>query len=139
MSVKACVQHLSRSRTRHYSFMMRQTFLRSLALTVVVLLITLSAIGGDKHTASPCEKAREITSQPQLPKEKAEKARKMRAQGMVDISISEDGDVIDAKVVRASSGDAVDLLLTFARSAKFKPRPGCGTTHSAINYTLAGQ
>jgi len=41
---------------------------------------------------------------------------------MVNISISEDGDVIEAKVVGASSDEAVDVLLTFARSAKFKPR-----------------
>jgi TonB family protein len=58
---------------------------------------------------------------------------------MVNISISEDGDVIDAKVVQASSDEAVDLLLAFARSAKFKPRAGCGITHAAINYTLAHQ
>jgi TonB family protein len=95
------------------------------------------AIGGDKHAASPCDKPREIASPPQLSKEEREKARKIRAQGMVKISISEDGDVIDAKVVQASSDEAVDLLLAFARSAKFKPWVGCGITHATINYTLA--
>jgi TonB family protein len=58
---------------------------------------------------------------------------------MVNITITEDGDVVDAQVVRASSTEAVDLLLAFAKSAKFKPRPECGPTHSAINYTLVNQ
>jgi hypothetical protein len=117
---------------------MSKTFLQALTL---VLLTTSSPIasGGDKHTASPCDKPREIASSPKLSKEQAEKTRKIRAQGMIDISINEDGDVIEANVVRASSRDAVDLLLAFARSAKFKARTGCGTTRSAIHYTLAGQ
>jgi TonB family protein len=123
---------------RYYSFAMRKIFLRRSA-NIFVLFISLSAIASDKHTASRCDKPREILSAPQLSKEEQSKARKIRAQGMVDISISEDGDVIEAKVVRASSREAVDLLLSFARSAKFKPRTGCGTTHTAINYTLAGQ
>ena len=122
-------------------------YVRGLVLTVLLLtaLIPTSAFASDKHAASPCDKPREIASQPKLSKEQAEKARRIRAQGMVDISISEDGDVIEAKVVRPNSreeGDlreATDLLLTFARSAKFKPRAGCGITHTAINYTLAGQ
>jgi len=120
---------------------MRKIVRRRSAIIFVVLaaFISPSAIGGDKHTASPCDKPRELVSAPQLAKEEQAKARKMRAQGMVDISISEDGGVIEAKVVRASSREAVDLVLSFARSAKFKPRTGCGTTHRAINYTLAGQ
>jgi outer membrane biosynthesis protein TonB len=64
---------------------------------------------------------------------------KLGPQGYVNISIGEEGDVIDAKVVQASSPEAVDLLLTFAKTAKFKPRQGCGITHGAINYTLANQ
>jgi TonB family protein len=82
--------------------------------------------------------ARSSIRAPQLSKEEQSKARKIRAQGMVNISISEDGDVIEAKVVRASSREAVDFLVAFAKSAKFKPIVGCGTTHTAINYTLAG-
>ena len=108
---------------------------------LVMLAIFSSALvtAGDKHKDSPCEKPREIASRPQLSKEDQAKARKIRAQGYVNISISQEGDVIAAKVIQASSPEAVDLLLTFARSAKFKPRPGCGTTNAAINYTLANQ
>ena len=107
--------------------------------TFVLLAIFAPAIAGDKHKGPTCDKPREIASRPQLSKADEAKARKIRAQGYVNISISEEGDVIDAKVVQASSPEAVDLLLTFARTAKFKPRPGCGITHGAINYTLANQ
>jgi TonB family protein len=117
----------------------RFSHLLSTALVLLASFTSPPAIAGDKHKTSPCDKPREMVSPPKLSKEQAEKARKIRAQGMVNISINEDGDVIEAKVVQASSRDAVDLLLAFAKSATFKPRPGCGTTHSAINYTLAGQ
>ena len=119
---------------------MHSTLHRRLAfLVLAAAFVSAAAIEGDKHTASPCDKTRELTSAPQLSKEEQAKARKIRAQGMVNISISEDGDVIEAKVVQASSREAVDLLLAFARSAKFKPRTGCGTTHTAVNFTLANQ
>jgi TonB family protein len=126
---------------RSYSLAMRKSSLRRLALPLALLTTSILpyAIGGDKHAVSPCDKPREVASPPQLSKEEREKARKIRAQGMVNISISEDGDVIDAKVVQASSAEAVDLLLAFARSAKFKPKTGCGITHAEINYTLAHQ
>jgi TonB family protein len=108
-------------------------------LVLLAAFILPFAIGRDKHPISPCDKPREITSPPQLSKEDQAKARKIRAQGTVEISISEEGDVTESKVVRASSREAVDLLLAFARSAKFRPRTGCGPTHTAINFTLAGQ
>lgn len=68
----------------------------------------------------------------------------MRLQGQIDISVNEDGDVSDAKVVRlylrekSDSKEAVGLLLAFANSAKFKPRTGCGVTHTSLNFTFAG-
>jgi TonB family protein len=106
---------------------------------LVTAFISSAALGADKHAAPPCDKPREMVSQPRWSKEDQAKAKKMRAQGMVEISISEEGDVTESKVVRASSQEAVDLLLAYAKSAKFKPRAGCGVTHTAINYTLAGQ
>ncbi|MGH9556437.1 MAG: hypothetical protein ACRD2Y_11515, partial [Terriglobales bacterium] len=67
---------------------------------------------------------------------RARKGRKLRAQGSVTISISEEGDVVEAKLVRASSPEAGDLLLTRARSLKFKARPGCGNFKTTVNYKL---
>lgn len=108
-------------------------------LLLLPILTAAPAIAGTKHKDSPCNKLREIASRPQLSREDQAKAHKIRAQGYVNISISEEGEVVDAKVIQASSPEAVDLLLTFAKTAKFKPQPGCGITHGAINYTLANQ
>ena len=93
---------------------MRKTFL-SYSTNVFVVLVTcaLSLSGSDKHPTSPCGKPREIASAPKLSTEEQARARKIRAQGMVDISISEDGDVVEAKVVRASSPDAIDHFDSF--------------------------
>lgn len=57
---------------------------------------------------------------------------------MVAILINEKGDVGGEKVVQASSPQAVEFLLSQARSLKFKPRPGCGAARTTVNFTLQG-
>src|SRR5215471_6421094 len=90
-------------------------FVPRLAKSLILLTAFISplAICADKHPASPCEKPREMASAPQWSKEDQAKAKKIRAQGLIEISISEEGDVTEAKVVRASSRDAIDLLLAY--------------------------
>lgn len=112
---------------------------RLLRVCVSCVCLLLPWSTNAKDYKSPCESPREIASKPQFSKEDQIKARKIRPQGTINITISEDGDVVGAHVVRASSAEAVELLLAFAKSAKFKPRLGCGITHTAINYTLAGR
>jgi hypothetical protein len=98
----------------------------------------LYAVAADKKDQSPCAKPRELSSKPQLSKEEQKRAHEIRAQGMVAISINEEGDVVDAKILRASSADAVGFLLAQARSMKFKPRPACGVTYTKVNFTFSG-
>jgi hypothetical protein len=112
--------------------------LSSHLLSFFVILLLGSPASAGKKNNSPCDKPPEIVLQPKLANEQQRKAREIRAQGTVNISISEYGEVIDARVVRASSTDAVDLLLGEARSMKFKPRSGCGATHIVVNFTHAG-
>jgi hypothetical protein len=103
---------------------------------VLIICTPIGLIAGKKQKQiSPCDQPREILSNPKLSKEDQKKVRKIKAQGLVNISISEDGDVVETKVVRASSEDAAPLLIQQAKSMKFKPRIGCGTTHTAINFT----
>jgi hypothetical protein len=63
---------------------------------------------------------------PKRSKEEKKKQSKTKRNGKVAIEISEDGDVLNAKAVDPSSGDEADQLVAFAKSLKFKPRPGCG-------------
>jgi len=83
---------------------------------------------------SSCGKPPDLVSSPPT-KEEQGKARKIRAQGAVAISISEDGEVVEAKVLRASSSKEADFLLAGAKAMKFKPRPGCGTFKTTVNFT----
>ena len=94
-----------------FSSMFNDFRFRFSCVLLLATLISPSAKAGDKHKDSPCDKPREVASPPQLSKEAQVKARKIRAQGYVAIVISEDGDVTDAKVIQASSPEAVDLLL----------------------------
>jgi len=83
-----------------------------------------------------CDRSVELLSE-QLRLFKEEQKRVQRVRGMVAIVISAGGDVVDAKVMSASrpseeseahlsSAEAVDVLLSQARSMKFQSRPGCG-------------
>jgi hypothetical protein len=120
-------------------YSIRGSRLLRIAVTLLVFLFLQSSLIAAADKKSPCDKTPEIAIQPRFSKEDQAKAREIRAQGMVKITISEDGDVVSAQVINATSSQAADLLLAFAKSAKFKSRPGCGNTQSAINYTLAGQ
>jgi hypothetical protein len=85
---------------------------------------------------SPCDRSSELLSEQQrLSEEQQKKVHQVR--GMVAIVISAEGDVVGAKVIsarqtrdgneaRRSSAEAVDVLLSQARSMKFKRRPRCG-------------
>jgi TonB family protein len=110
--------------------------LASCALVLLVALTSPPAKAGDKHLDSLCDKPLEVVSPPQLSKEAKAKLEKIRAQGYLAIVVNEGGEVTGAKVVRASPPEAADLLLEFVRSAKFKPRTGCGPTQVKINYTF---
>ena|SRR5579885_2727371 len=107
----------------------------------LILLISPFALGRHKKPENPCDMPREIVSQPTLSKESRKKAQEIhirRIEGTVNISISEEGNVVESNVVRASSPEAVPFLLEQANSMKFKPRAGCGTTRTAANFALTG-
>jgi hypothetical protein len=93
---------------------------------------------------SSCDRSSELLSkQQQLSEEEQKKVHQVR--GMVAIVISADGDVVGAKVISAhrtrdaneaglSSAGAVDVLLSQARSMKFKNRPGCGDFRYDVSF-----
>src|SRR2546429_92425 len=117
---------------------LRRIVKEALILAVATASLLPPAMAKDRAKEhSVCGKPPEIVSRTKMTKEEQEKARKLRAQGSVAVSISEDGDVVEAKVVRASSFEAADLLLARTKSMKFKARPGCGTFKTTINYNLA--
>jgi len=119
--------------------MTKRTILKVVVtVTLAAFAIRVPSVASEKKE-SACTKPPELIPGPKPSKEEEKKARELRAQGTVAISISEEGDVVDASVVRSSSREAADALLARAKSMKFKPRPGCGIFKTAVNYTLAGQ
>jgi hypothetical protein len=90
-----------------------------------------------KPEQSSCSKPPDLVSKAPLPKEEQERAKKIRAQGSIAIEISEAGDVVSARVVRASSDEAGKLLTDLVKGMKFKPRAGCGPFKTTVNFNLA--
>ena len=103
-----------------------------------------SPLPASAENPSPCDRSSELLSKQQrLSEEEQKKVQQVR--GMVAIVISADGDVVGAKVISArqsrsgnddgrSSAEAVEILLSRARSMKFKRRPGCGDFHYDVSF-----
>jgi hypothetical protein len=91
-----------------------------------------------------CDRSSELLlKQQQLSKEEQQGVHQVR--GMVTIVISANGDVAGAKVISASrprdgneaglsSTEAVDVLLSQARSMKFKSRPRCADFRYVVSF-----
>ena len=117
---------------------LRKILKAALMLTLATVAMRVPS-GADEKKESACGKQPVSMPGRKPTKEEQQKACKLRAEGLVAISISEEGDVVNATVVRTLSRVAAEALLTRARSMKFKPRPGCGILKIRVNYRLAGQ
>jgi hypothetical protein len=96
------------------------------------------------ESPSSCDRSSELLSKQQrLSEEEQKNVHQIR--GMVAIVINANGEVVGAKVISASrtrdgneaglsSAEAVDVLLSQARSMKFKSRPGCGDFRYAVSF-----
>jgi TonB family protein len=57
-------------------------------------------------------------------------------QGRIAIAIDDDGHVSEARLIEASPKEAADALLATAKTATFKPRPGCGAFKTEMTFTI---
>jgi TonB family protein len=83
-----------------------------------------------------CRKPPEIANQPKTPQEYREKWKKVNVRGRIAITIDEDGQVSEVKLLEASPKEAADALLATAKTIKFKPRPGCGAFKTEMIFTI---
>jgi len=91
-----------------------------------------------------CDRSGELLSEQQrLSKERQKKVHEVR--GMVAFVIGAEGDVVSAKALSASfptdgneaglsSAELINVLLSQARSMKFKSRPGCGNFGYVLSF-----
>lgn len=117
--------------------MRRPRHISILFLLGITLAATAATAMSAKREQSPCGKPPALVTKRSLPKEEEEQAKKIRAQGQVAVVISEEGEVVNAKVVRASSPQAIELLMDWAKGMTFQARPGCGPFRTVLNFTLA--
>lgn len=121
--------------------------IQSISLAVAMQLDALiqpPPLGAFAENSSSCNRSSELLSKQQRLSEEEPK-RVHRVRGMVEIVINADGDVVGAKAISASrpsdgneaglsSAEAVDVLLSQARSMKFKSRLGCGDFRYALSF-----
>lgn len=117
---------------------------RITAMQVDALIETPPPLAAFAENSSSCDRSSELLSkQQQLSEEEPKRVHQVR--GMVAIVINADGDVVGAKAISASrprhgndaglsSAEAVDVLLSQARSMKFKSRLGCGDFRYAVSF-----
>jgi hypothetical protein len=117
----------------------------SLAVAMQVdALIETPPLAAFAENSSSCDRSSELLSKQQrLSEEEPKRVHQVR--GMVAIVINADGDVVGAKAISASrprdgneaglsSAEAVDVLLSQARSMRFKSRPGCGDFRYVVSF-----
>src|SRR5437660_12925286 len=109
----------------------RPSLVLSLAFTLVQVM---PAAGQQKKTG--CSKRPEFVPPPEQSKEEKQKQPETKVQGTVGIEISKDGQVVKARAIRRSSGEAADQLVSLAQSMKFEPPPGSGVFKTVVNYDI---
>jgi TonB family protein len=113
---------------------------RLLPLLFLCIQLFLASFGappaaGQRNQKS-CRKPPELATPPKTPQEYREKRKKLKVQGKIAIAIDEDGHVSEARLVEASPKEAADALLATAKTASFKPRPGCGTFRTEMTFSV---
>jgi len=121
-----------------------QSISLAVAMQVDALIETPPPLAAFAENSSSCDRSSELLlKQQELSKEEQKRVHQVR--GIVEIVISADGDVVGTKAISASrpsdgneaglsSAEAVDVLLSQARSMKFKSRPGCGDFRYAVSF-----
>jgi hypothetical protein len=121
--------------------------IQSISLAVAMQvdeLIEPTPLAAFAEDPSSCDRSTELLLKQQWLSEEEQK-RVHQVRGRVAIVISADGDVVGAKAISAyrpsdgneaglSSAEAVDVLLSQARSMKFKSRPGCGDFRYVVSF-----
>ena len=109
-------------------------FLRYVITSLLAFTFVQAAEAQQKK--ADCSKPPEVVPPSKQSKEDKQKQPKTKVQGAVAIEISEEGDVVSAKAQPPSKGASADQLESFAKSMKFKPRPGCGNFKTVVNLNI---
>ena len=129
-------------RTNGPNYWIIQSISLAVAMQADALIETPQRLAAFAENSSSCDRSSELLQQ-QLSEEEPKRVHQVR--GMVAITINADGDVVGAKAISSSrprdgneaglsSAQAIDVLLSQARSMKFKSRPSCGDFRYALSF-----
>lgn len=83
-----------------------------------------------------CKRPPKMVSQPRFTDEDKAKWKGKTISGKVAIVVSEDGDVVQARILSASPKASAEALLNAARQAKFQARSGCGELKTEVIFNV---
>jgi TonB family protein len=83
-----------------------------------------------------CKRPPKMLSQPRFSDEDKAKWKGKTVSGKIAITVSEDGDVVQAGIVSSSPKEAAEALLDAAKRAKFQARSGCGELKTEVIFNL---
>jgi outer membrane biosynthesis protein TonB len=112
------------------------------SVAICILLGLTFLVWSGMHSASAqsqknnCKRPPKILSQPRFSDEAKTKWKGKTISGKVAIVVSEDGDVVQARIVSASPKESAEALLNAARKAKFQARTGCGELKTEVILNL---
>jgi hypothetical protein len=112
----------------------------SRVLLSALLLLSWSAAPSLAKDKGPCAKPPEIVQDkpPDSPEDAAlaRKIKEKRVYATIAFAIDEVGNVMDVRVVRASSAEAGEYLARKVAKMRFGPRSGCGTFRTQMTFDL---
>lgn len=104
-------------------------------MMALVLAFSVAQAAEAQRKKVNCNKPPEV-----IPPAKHSKDQKQKTtvRGAVAIEVNEDGVVVSAKAL-SSRGTSAEELESFAKSMKFKPRPGCREFKAVVNVDIGSQ
>jgi TonB family protein len=114
-------------------------FPSAIIIPVALMPFLVQGQGSRKQEEKPCKL--KLFFQPAAPKQEAIHFRKgEKSSGyapLITFEILESGEVTNARVKRSSGVSDIDALaLDWARSARYKKRPGCGIVKSRASVVV---
>jgi hypothetical protein len=102
----------------------------------LTLLLWSGMSANAQNQKNNCKRPPKMVSQPRFSDEDKAKWKGKTISGKVAIVVSEDGDVVQARIVFASPKESAQALLNAARQAKFQARSGCGELKIEVIFNL---
>lgn len=106
-------------------------------LPLLLMPVVRPVLSQSKKTE--CGKPPKIVFHPKMSEEDVASVKSSSLQGKVFVTVNEDGDVTEAKVLAATPKQGAQLLYKAVMLTKFEPRPGCGPLKIEFTFNLSNK